>query len=67
MKCIHYHICINSYNLLCSDSKCKLVKSEKVKEDQVRLERVRQCIDDYKDQLGLDKVKGSFLDLNLEK
>jgi hypothetical protein len=57
MKCIHYHICINSYNLLCSDSKCKLVKFEQKKEDQVRLERVRQAIDDYKNSVGIENFE----------
>ena len=58
MKCLHFHICVNSYNLLCSDSQCSLIKQEQKKEDQVRLESVRQAIDEYK---ANERIK-SFLD-----
>jgi hypothetical protein len=63
MKCIHYHICVNSFNLLCSDAKCSLVKQEQKKEDHVRLEAVRQMLDEYKRNEGI----ASFLDRNLNK
>lgn len=62
-KCIHFHICINSPTPLCSDSKCSLIKQEKVKEDQVRIENVRQAIDEYKLSLGLS-VEDSFSKLD---
>jgi hypothetical protein len=52
-KCIHYHICINAYELLCNDSKCSLVKNLKQKEDMIRVEKVRQAIDEYKANLRI--------------
>jgi len=58
MKCQHFHICVNSYNPLCSDSKCSLIKQEQGREDQSRLESVRRAIDKYKTN---EKIK-SFLD-----
>lgn len=65
-KCIHFHICINSPTPLCSDSKCSLIKQEKVKEDQIRLEEVRQALDTYKVSLGLN-IDDSFNKLNIIK
>ena len=59
-SCLHYHICLNSYSLLCNDSKCRLEKQNKQVGDSTRLEKVRQAIDCYKADLGIE----SFLDLN---
>jgi hypothetical protein len=59
-SCLHYHTCLNSSSLLCNDNKCILVKHREEFNDKVRVERVRQAIDSYKADLGIQ----SFLDLN---
>ena len=58
--CFHINFCINAYETLCSDNKCKINKQVQIKEDKIRIELNRQFIDEYKKSLGIN----SFLDLN---
>lgn len=53
MKCQHLHICVNSFNTLCEDSKCSIVKHIRKAEDIARKERVYQAIQDYKKEQGI--------------
>jgi len=52
-KCIHYYICLNSFETLCNDSKCNINKEIIKRDDKVRLELVRQAIDNYKREHGI--------------
>ena len=47
MNCQHYNICIRK-EPLCNDSKCKINVNILKAEDEVRLNTVRQMLDEWK-------------------